>query len=506
MPQTNRPGLLSTIFFSVGTMIGSGWLYAAYYSSKIAGGASILSWIIGAIIVLGMALLLAEIAIKHPINGLFTRLISLSHNQHFGFVTGISNWLLGLIIVPAEAMASTQYIASIYASWTPYLFKNEQITLLGMGLTSLFMLFYLLVNFWGIRLLSRVNNVITWIKVILPTTVAIIFIINAFDSTNFTAYKDSIIPYGIGSIFTAIVSSGIFYSFFGFQAVVSFCAELDNPKRNIPITLVFSVLIVLIIYLLLQIAFIGALPHEMLTNGWSSLKFESPLAQLAGILGLNMIVIALYADSIVSPTGSGLMYLGIASRQLNEMVKYKQMPAFFGSRDIQVQFSRRALSLSFICSLILIVFFRNWQLIASLTTTFIIISCIALPIAYTKMLQSAEGLPVRILPYSKLCSLLIFIFLSYFLLLCGLKNLTVAFVLHLVFFITYACNINTQCRIQSLRHAFYSAWAIFTYMFFVIMYNLVGLYLDTNYLYYTVYIIISMLFYILLINQKSIEN
>lgn len=506
MSQTNSPGLLSTIFLSVGTMIGSGWLFAAYYSSKIAGSASILSWIIGAIIVLAMALLLSEIAIKHPINGLFTRLISLSHNQHFGFVTGISNWLLGLIAVPSEAMASTQYIATIYTTWTPYLFKNEQLTTLGMGLTTLFMLFYLLVNYWGIRLLSRVNNVITWVKVIIPAGVAIIFIIASFDSGNFTAYQDSVIPYGIGSIFTAIVSSGIFYSFFGFQAAVSFCSELDNPKRNIPITLVSSIVIVLAIYLLLQVAFIGALPTTMLANGWEHLNFESPLAQLAGIIGLNFIVVVLYVDSVISPSGTGLLYLGVTSRQLNEMVKHKQMPALFGSRDMQVQFSRRALVISFICSLTLIFFFRNWQLLATLTTTFILISCIALPIAYSKMLTSPEGFPVKILPASRLLSLLLFIFLSYFLLLSGPKNVSVALGLHLLFFISYAFSISSAEKIRSLIRAFSSSWVIFVYLLFVICYGVAGLYINDGTIYYVLYVMASMLFYYLLVNQRSLTE
>ncbi|WP_298773114.1 APC family permease [uncultured Shewanella sp.] len=506
MPQQNRPGLLSTIFLSIGTMIGSGWLFAAYYSSQVAGAASILSWIIGAIIVLIMAVLLSEIAIKYPVNGLFTRLLSLSHNQHFGFVTGISNWLLGLILVPSEAIASTQYVATVNPIWTPYLFNNGEITSLGMGLTTLFMLFYLLVNYWGIHFLARVNNAITWIKIIVPASVAIIFIITAFDTSNFTAYQNSFMPYGFNSVLTAIVSSGIFYSFFGFQAAVSFCAELENPKRNIPITLISSVVIVLIIYLLLQVAFIGALPSEMLTQGWTHLNFESPLAQLAAILGLNFIVIILYTDSVISPTGTGLLYLGIASRQLNEMVKHKQMPAFFGTRDLKILFSRRALILSFICSLVLIFFFRNWQLIAGLTTTFIIISCIALPVTYSKLLKSTEGFPVRILPYSQLFSCLTFIVLSYFLLLCGIKNLTVALLLHVAFFISYACSIHPHNKILSILQALASAWTIFAYMLFVIVYSIADALIQHDLSYYIIYIIASIIFHMLLVNQKSITH
>ena len=81
MKAHTKPGVFSVIRLNVGTMIGSGWLFASYYAAKDAGGASILSWIIGAAIILIMALMLSEIAIRYPTNALFTRLITLSHNN-----------------------------------------------------------------------------------------------------------------------------------------------------------------------------------------------------------------------------------------------------------------------------------------------------------------------------------------------------------------------------------------------------------------------------------------
>lgn len=248
--KLKQPGLFSAIAISIGTMMGSGWLFASYYASKAAGGALILSWIIGALAVLIMALLLAEIAIKYPVNGLFTRLISISHNPHFGFVTGISNWLLGLIVIPSEAMATTQYVASIYKPMTPYIFANGSLTLAGVGVVGVFMLIYTLINYWGIHFFAKINNSITTLKIIIPIVTAVLMLLAAFHSSNFTAENASFIPFGNSSIFGAIVSCGIFYSFFGFQTAVSFTAELKNPKRNVPIALISSVLIVLGIYLL----------------------------------------------------------------------------------------------------------------------------------------------------------------------------------------------------------------------------------------------------------------
>ncbi|WP_119344853.1 APC family permease [Facilibium subflavum] len=504
MKQQTGPGLFSAIALSVGTMMGSGWLFASYYASKAAGGASIFSWIIGAASVLIMALLLAEIAIKHPVNGLFTRLISLSHNQHFGFVTGISNWLLGLIVIPSEAIATTQYLASIYKPMTHYIFSNDQLTIWGITIVGLLMLLYTIINYWGIRFFAKINNSITTLKIIIPLATAIIMIIAAFHSSNFTAEKNSFIPFGTSSIFSAIVSCGIFYSFFGFQTAASFTAELKNPKRNVPIALVCSVLIVLGIYLLLQIAFIGALPPHMLSGGWQGLNFESPLAQLAGLLGLNALAVILYADALVSPSGTGLIYMGASTRMLNEMGKNHQVPKVFAQVNTQIGMSRVSLIFTFICSFVLILFFKNWQLIASLTTTFILISCIALPVAHAKLsANKKDPLPIRYLPFSGLFTFVIFLFLGYLLMISGTVNLAVALILHLGFFIMYGIMHQRASSKTSYKLMLKSSWGIFAFLIFELISSIFYAIPHNVTVFYTIFFVLLIIFYGILVSQKN---
>lgn len=100
--------------------------------------------------------------------------------------------------------------------------------------------------------------------------------------------------------------------------------------------------------------------------------------------------------------------------------KAKQMPEYFARVTESVNVSRTSLVFSFICSLILIFFFRNWQLIASLTTTFILVSCIALPIAYAKIKSNKEDpLPFSYLPFSRTIAFLVYMFLTYLLMIAG---------------------------------------------------------------------------------------
>ncbi len=62
MTAKKAPGLWTAIGIGVGTMIGSGWLFSAYYAAQYMGPVSLVSWVLGALMSLVLALLLAEIA------------------------------------------------------------------------------------------------------------------------------------------------------------------------------------------------------------------------------------------------------------------------------------------------------------------------------------------------------------------------------------------------------------------------------------------------------------
>jgi amino acid transporter len=54
---------------SAGSVIGSGWLLGTLNASEVAGPAAIVSWIIGAILLIGIALVYAELGSTYPISG-----------------------------------------------------------------------------------------------------------------------------------------------------------------------------------------------------------------------------------------------------------------------------------------------------------------------------------------------------------------------------------------------------------------------------------------------------
>lgn len=104
-----------------------------------------------------------------------------------------------------------------------------------------------------------------------------------------------------------------------------------------------------------------AVPHSYLIekSGWAGLDFESPLLQVATMIGLGYIAVLLIIDSIVSPSATGYSYLGASSRMLYAMSAEGQMPRFFAKINQKVNISRKSLIANFILCAIFLMFADN---------------------------------------------------------------------------------------------------------------------------------------------------
>ncbi len=502
---SKQPSLFSAIAIGVGSIVGSGWLFASYYAAQYAGPISILSWIIGAVLSLSLALLLAEIATMYQETGLFSRLLTISHNRDYGFIVAISNWFSMVASIPSEATATIQYIGHAFPKLDKIMFLNGNLTWSGILLVYLIIMIYGLLNYWGIRTLAKANNIITTIKMVVPAAIGALFMFASFHPENFTSYKGTIAPYGIGNAFNAIVTCGIFYAFYGFSTITIFAKELKNPKRNVPLALAGSVLVCLIIYLILQISFIGALdPATIATNGWHTLNFQSPLADLAVILGINWLALVLYVDAAISPSGTGILYTGSGSRMLNAMADDHQMPKIFSRINHQFFISRTSLVFTLVLCGVLIIFFNNWQKIMIVVTVFQLISCLAIPIAFNA-LRNNQPNKERLfkLPLGKIISLFSYIIVSYLLTQCGLDAMILSWIMHFIFFVIY-CVVYHKLNPLSVFNAVRSCWTMFIYLaamsIFAYLNDIHKLNQPIN---TAIFLIVSIVFYFLAINQKG---
>lgn len=302
---------------ALNSLIGSGWLFGSGSAARIAGPAAIISWILGAVIIIAIAMTYIELGAMFPESGGMSRYAQYSHGPLLGFIAAWANWISLITLVPMEAVAAVQYMASwpwSWANWTKHFMEDGNITTQGLFVVFAFMLVFTLINYWSVKLMTHFTNLISVFKILLPTLTIITLIYSGFHVQNFGTNLHEFMPYGSRSIFEATSVSGIIMSYDAFQTVINMGGELKNPRKNIVRGVLISMIITAIIYILLQVTFIGAIdPATLAKVGWHGINFTSPFADIAIILGINWLVILLYLDAFVSPFGTGVAFVATAS-------------------------------------------------------------------------------------------------------------------------------------------------------------------------------------------------
>src|SRR5919198_2198514 len=102
-------GLIGLMWASVGSIIGSGWLYGAQKAVVVAGPAALISWIIGAIAIVLLALVHAELGGLFPVAGGTARYPHYAFGGLAGMSFGWFSWLQAATVAPIEVYAMIGY-------------------------------------------------------------------------------------------------------------------------------------------------------------------------------------------------------------------------------------------------------------------------------------------------------------------------------------------------------------------------------------------------------------
>jgi len=408
-------GLVGLTFAGMTCMIGSGWLFGAYKAAKLAGPGALIAWLIGGAAILCIALTYIELGSMLPRIGGMVRYMDYTHGALAGFLTAWCNWLAIVTVIPVEAVASIQYLSSWPWQWAHNLFNpgTSALSTTGLLLASLLVVFYFLINYWSVRLFLRFMVLITVVKIFVPFFTVIALIYSGFHAANFTAYQHTFLPFGWAGIFTAVATSGIVFAFHGFQSIINLAGEAKNPGRNVPLAIIFSIVVVLILYLALQITFIGAVTPAQVMQGWQHLVFSSPFAQLALALNLHVLVLSLYVDAFISPSGTAVTYMATTTRMLYGMGRNGHMPKFMTYLDSRFQIPRNALWTNLLVSFVFLWLFRGWEHLVPIVSVTGVISYLTGPIAVVALRRLASDLPRPVrMPLLKVIASLAFVVIS----------------------------------------------------------------------------------------------
>jgi amino acid transporter len=390
-------GLIGLMWASVGSIIGSGWLFGAQEGLIAAGPAATISWVVGGLMMMVLALIHAELGGMYPVSGGTARFPHYAFGGAAGASFGWFSWLQAATVAPIEVSAMITYGQhySFAHSWLNQ--ETKVLTTSGLIVAVVLMALLTSINFLGIKKLAAANSAATWWKIAVPLLVILVLAIGNFNGSNFTA-ADGFNPDGFHGILAAISTSGIIFSYLGFEQADQLAGESKNPKRDIPIAIIGAMIIGIIVYVALQVAFLLALPSSAIGDTWSQegkglyTLFTGPFAEVATLLSIGWLASIVYADAIISPAGTGLIYTTGSSRVSYGLSRNGYVPTPFewvNERGVPWV----GLIAAFVTGCICFLPFPSWQSLVGLITSASVLMYAGAPLslgAFRKRLPDAD--------------------------------------------------------------------------------------------------------------------
>ncbi|HTU97049.1 MAG TPA: APC family permease [Solirubrobacteraceae bacterium] len=402
-------GFLGLLWASEGSLIGSGWLFGALSAGVIAGPSAIIAWLIASVIVIVLALVHAELAGLFPVTGGTSRFPFYSFGTFAGATFGWASYLQAATVAPIEVLAAIQYLAT--AHWAKGFYVSHGSgtgTLSGGGIVAaiILMVIFVIINLVGIRWLARVNNGLTSWKVFIPVLTIIILAATHFHASNFTDGGGFFVKnHPLKAILIAIPAGGIVFSLLGFEQAVQLGGEARDPKQ-LPRAVILSILIGAAVYVLLQVVFIGAMDPHLLASqgGWLGLGPKNsnptvvalnagPFYTITKIAGLSWLAFILRLDAIISPSGTGLIYLTTASRISFGLTRNGFLPTAFERTNQRTKVPVIGVIVTTIIGLLFLLPFPSWASLVNVVTSSSVLMYAGAPLALAALRRQKPDLP-----------------------------------------------------------------------------------------------------------------
>lgn len=308
--------------FGIGATVGTGIFIVLTQAVPVAGPAVIWSFVIASAVAGLTAVCYAELASAVPISG-----------SSYSYAYATLGELVAVVIAGCLLLEYGVSSAAVAVGWSEYL--NELFgSLLGAEIPRAFasspesggiinlpavflvaMCAFLLVR--GASESARANA----IMVIIKLGVLVLFIVVGLQGWNTDNFAD-FAPAGTAGVFSA--AGIIFFSYVGLDAVSTAGEEVVNPRRNLPLAIILSLITVTVVYVLVAIVAVAAQPTA---------DFEGQKAGLAAILtsvtGSSWPGMVLAAGAVVSIFSVTLVTLYGQTRILYAISKDGLVPKLF---------------------------------------------------------------------------------------------------------------------------------------------------------------------------------
>lgn len=241
----------------------------------------VLLWLIGGLTALCGAVVYSELGAAMPRSGGEYNFLSVIYHPFVGFLSGWSSLIVGFAAPVALAcMALSSYVCNIFPAISEMW--------LAMGVLTVITVLHA----FNPRIGITAQNLLTAAKLLIIVVFIVVgFAVEPGGAANFEAAAQ----FQPSELFTtsfAVSLIWVYYAYSGWNSAAYISGDIVNPRRNVPLALVVSTVVVIVLYVLLNVVFLRT----------------TPIAEMAGEVEIGLIS----ARHIFGTTGGNVVGLLIA--------------------------------------------------------------------------------------------------------------------------------------------------------------------------------------------------
>jgi len=307
-------------FFGIAAIIGGG-TFSAIGNACFSGGPGVIFLYAICAVACGFtAMCYAEFASRVPVSGSAYTYAYISFGELFAWIIGwalIMEYSIGNIYI---AFSWSGYFTNLVPGIPEWLTTNYRTAhqafisnVSGEGLIAwttapqigqlriIFDMPAILINtiltilvFFGTKESRNLSNVMVIIKL---SIIALVIGVGIFhiDIDNWTPFM----PNGFNGVMAGV--SAVFFAYIGFDAVSTLAEESKNPQRDIPRSMIYSLVICTVIYMILALVITGMASYKML-------GVSDPLAEIFKLRGIKWMLFLVSIAAVVAMTSVLLVY------------------------------------------------------------------------------------------------------------------------------------------------------------------------------------------------------
>ncbi len=276
-------GLVDSVLLVLGAIIGSGIFLTPGGIARTtqSAGAVFFVWILGGVLTFCGALSYAELGAAYPRAGGIYVFLREAYGRATAFLFG---WCVFFVMVSG----SIATLASAFSIYLSYLLPVSQLVSKLCAVAVILILS--LINCLGVRSGARVQNLLSVIKIGSLIGIALVlFLTGRGNLHNITASPGTFSSTPWSALGIAMVA--VLWAYEGWYLLTFAAGEVKNPKKNLTVGLLLGTFLVMVLYLVVNLAYMYILPFPVLTG--SSRVASDSLELAIGTIGGTIVAFAI---------------------------------------------------------------------------------------------------------------------------------------------------------------------------------------------------------------------